>query len=83
MVKIRNIDNKETEKFLNEMSDKQYGVDERVERVTISMRGNLFDKLDNEVRHRKRSKKCNRTMSALIVEAVEYYLNSQLNNPNS
>lgn len=82
MVKLRSDgkDDKAAEQFLNDMADKPYGADERVERVTISMRGHIFDQLDDEVRRRKRAKKENRTMSALVVEAIEYYVNHKMGN---
>lgn len=75
MIKIRNNpDIKNSDEFLKEMVDKPYGTDDRLERVTISMKGQMFDRLDTIVRTRKRAKQLNRTMSALIIEAVEFYL---------
>lgn len=80
MVKLRTEPTtKDTEKFLSEMSDKTYGVDERIERITISVEGELYDVCDEIVRLRKRNKKENRTMSAYIREAILYY---QLNHKN-
>lgn len=76
MVKVRDNANKKTDEFLKEMADRAYGVNDRIERVTISMAGNLSDKLDDIVRTRKRAKQEHRTKSALIVEAIEYYLSN-------
>ena len=73
-IKIRNSTNKSPEEFLKEMSDKPYGADERVERVTISLEGGLFDQIDEIVRKRKRAKQENRTNSAFIREAIEAYI---------
>jgi predicted transcriptional regulator len=38
------------------------------------MKTSLYERLDDIVRKRKRSKQDNRTMSALIVEALEDYV---------
>jgi uncharacterized protein YeeX (DUF496 family) len=77
MVKVRTHDNPEQQinDFLN-TADKPYGSVERIERVTISMKGGIYDRLDDIVRKRKRSKQENRTMSALILEAVDFYLSN-------
>ena len=78
-IKIRNTDILDTsaaEKFINEMVDKPYGINERIERITISIDGGLYDKLDDIVRSRKRQKQENRTISALLREAVEFYLSN-------
>jgi hypothetical protein len=77
MVKVRIQENSEQEinAFLN-TADKPYGTVERIERVTISMKGVIYDQLDDIVRKRKRSKQENRTMSALILEAVDFYLSN-------
>jgi hypothetical protein len=79
-VKLRHVDDKLADEFIREMADKTYGeVNERIERVTISLEGRLFDKIDDIVRKRKRSKKDNRTISAFIREAIEeYIINNQL-----
>lgn len=71
---MRNIQDEAAEKFINEMADKAFGINERVERITISLEGTLFDKIDDIVRKRKRSKESNRTISAFIREAVESHL---------
>lgn len=76
MVKIRVNEqptNKEVDSFLNQ-ADKPYGADNRVERITISVTGDMYDKVEQIVRTRKRAKRPNRTMSALFVEALEFYL---------
>jgi hypothetical protein len=65
---------KTAEQFVNEMADKPFGLDERVERITISLEGTLFDKIDDIVRKRKRRKEENRTTSAFIREAIEAYM---------
>lgn len=77
MVKLRTPEDKKADEFINQMADKPYGnteEDERLERITISVRGSVYDKLDDIVRKRKRAKQSNRTMSALVIEAVEFYL---------
>ena len=77
MIKVRDGNQKpvkNSEQFLSEMADKPFGVDDRIERVTISLEGSLFDKIDDIVRHRKRAKENNRTMSAYIREAVLAYM---------
>lgn len=78
-IKIRSKDNekKELDKFIHDMADKPYGVQERVERITISLDGLLFDKIDSIVRQRKRSKQFNRTIAAFMREAVEYYIENE------
>lgn len=73
MVQVRKTE-KEAEDFINSMADKPYGVDDSIHRLTISMKTSLFEQLDDIVRKRKRSKQDNRTMSALIVEALESYV---------
>lgn len=77
MVKVRTQENSEQQinEFLK-IADKPYGVVDRIERVTISMKWIVYDKLDDMVRKRKRAKQENRTMSALILEAVDFYLNN-------
>ncbi len=70
----KNIPEKTAEQFVNEMSDKTFGIDERVERITISVEGAMFDKIDDIVRKRKRNKEENRTTSAFIREAIEEYI---------
>lgn len=80
MVKVRTSAKDQTaDEFVNQMADKPYGSgeDERLERITISVRGSVFDKLDDIVRKRKRAKQANRTMSALVIEAVEFYLENK------
>ena len=74
-VKVRVAQEKSAEKFLNQMADKTYGQDERVERITISLDGNLYDKIENIVRTRRKNKEENRTISAFMREALESYLN--------
>ncbi len=79
MVKIRNFDDqvKKADEFIKQMADKAYGVaNERQERITISLDGELFDKIDNIVRKRKRDKKENRTISAYIREVLINHFNS-------
>jgi hypothetical protein len=80
VVKLRHVDDKSADEFIREMADKPYGeVNERIERITISLEGRLFDKVDDIVRKRKRTKKDNRTISAFIREAIEeYIINNQL-----
>jgi len=75
MVQVRKTD-KEAEEFINSMADKPYGVDDSIHRLTISMKNSLYEKLDDIVRKRKRAKLENRTMSALIVEALEQYVDN-------
>jgi hypothetical protein len=70
-VKIRNRDEKTSEQFINEMADKPYGIDDRIERITICLNGELFDKIDEIVRKRKRAKLENRTVSAFLREIIE------------
>jgi predicted DNA-binding protein len=72
-IKIRNAV-EAADQFIKEMADKPYGVNDRLERITISIEGTLFDKIDDVVRKRKRAKQENRTISALIREALEYYI---------
>ena len=74
MVKIRDINTKDVEQFISELADKPYGTDERQERITISLEGDLYDKIDDIVRSRKRQKMDNRSISAYIREAVLYYM---------
>ncbi len=73
MVQVKKTD-KEAETFINSEADKSYEVDDSIHRLTISMKTSLFEQLDDIVRKRKRSKQDNRTMSALIVEALESYV---------
>lgn len=73
-VKMRNSPQRTAEQFVNEMADKTFGVAERIERITISLEGTLFDKIDDIVRKRKRNKEANRTISAFIREAIEAYM---------
>ncbi len=73
MVQVRKTE-KDAENFINSMADKPYGVDDSIHRLTISMKTSLYERLDDIVRKRKRSKQENRTMSALIVEALENYV---------
>ena len=73
MVQVRKKE-KDAEDFINSMADKPYGVDDSIHRLTISMKTSLYERLDDIVRKRKRSKQENRTMSALIVEALENYV---------
>jgi hypothetical protein len=73
MVKLRKTE-KDEEAFVSSMADKPYGVDDSIHRLTISMKTSLYERLDDIVRKRKRSKQDNRTMSALIVEALEDYV---------
>ncbi len=70
-IKLRNSEEKSPEKFINNMADKPYGLNERVERITISLSGELFDKIDEIVRKRKRAKQENRTVSAFLREVIE------------
>lgn len=70
-IKMRNTEEKTPEQFINSMADKPYGMDERVERITISLNGELFDKIDEIVRKRKRAKQENRTVSAFLREIIE------------
>ena len=77
MVKIRDINTKDVEQFISELADKPYGADERQERITISLEGDLYDKIDDVVRSRKRQKMDNRSISAYIREAILYYMNSK------
>lgn len=70
----KNVSEKTAEQFVNEMADKTFGVDNRIERITISLDGDIFDKIDDIVRKRKRTKAENRTISAFIREALEAYL---------
>lgn len=76
-VKIRTTQEKSEKFFLNEMTDKTYGEAERVERITISLDGKLYDKIEDIVRKRRKTKENNRTISAFMREALEFYLNKK------
>jgi hypothetical protein len=74
-VKLRNSAPEKTpEQFVNDMADKPFGVNERVERITMCLEGTIFDKIDDIVRKRKRNKEPNRTISAFIREALDDYM---------
>lgn len=77
MIKIRENNSKKEEQFVEKMVDKSYDEDQRlsdrIERVTIVMEGELFDTINDIVRERKKRKQSNRTMSAFVREALEFY----------
>lgn len=73
-INVRTSQEKTSEKFINEMADKPYGNADRLERITISLNGKLYDKVDELVRKRRRNKEDNRTLSAFIREALEQYI---------
>lgn len=75
-IKVRMSQEKAAEEFINKMADKPYGEDERVERITISLDGTLYDKIENIVRTRRKNKEENRTISAFMREAIESYLSN-------
>lgn len=74
-IKVRTSQEKAAEQFINKMADKPYGEEDRVERITISLDGSLYDKIENIVRARRKNKEENRTISAFIREVLELYLN--------
>lgn len=81
-IKIRtsNTVEKDEEKFINDLVDKPYGEAASIEqRITIILDGKLYDTVDSIVRKRKRSKQDNRTISAFVREALEYYLTKKPN----
>lgn len=75
-IKVRTSQEKKAEEFINNMADKPYGENERVERITISLDGKLYDKIENIVRTRRKNKEENRTVSAFMREAIESYLSN-------
>lgn len=62
--------------FVESIVDKPYGseIKRPIERLNVSMPGELFDIIDERVRKRKRNKQPNRTISAFMVEAVQFYI---------
>ncbi len=77
MVKLRN-QPEPTEQQINEFldnADKPYGSQpDSIMRVNVSMPSSTYEIADEIVRKRKRAKQPNRSLSALFVEALEYYL---------
>lgn len=80
-----NVENQVTfeqaESLANELADKTYGeVKDRSlrenedERLTITLNGDLYDKIENIARSRKKLKKPNKTMSAVVREALDEYM---------
>lgn len=69
----------QAEQVANELADKQYYEEKNhrdmdIERLTISISGTLYDKIDNLARDRKKKKLPNKSMSAIAAEAIEIFI---------
>lgn len=69
----------QAEQVANELADKKYYEgknhrDNELERLTISLSGTMYDKIDDLSRERKKKKLPNRSMSAIVVEAIEKFI---------
>lgn len=68
------------QQLVEALVDKPYGEEvntKRIERLNVSMPGEMFDVIDEIVRLRKRQKQPNRTISAFMLEAVQFYLDNK------
>lgn len=74
----------EVENLIERLADKPYGTeaapsikqeDEKLERITITLPQNLRDTLDDLALQRKRQNLSNKTVSSIVREALELYLN--------
>ena len=73
---------KDAEKLANELADKTYGTKANIknrpdERITIKIPYDLYEYLDDLSRERKRAKMENKTMSAIVREALILYRENQ------
>lgn len=76
-IKKRVITNDQVEQLANELADKTYGQNARQneeERLTISLNGELYDKIEMIARQRKKLKKPNKNMSAVVREALTQFI---------
>ncbi|MCF6768554.1 hypothetical protein L3V86_09295 [Thiotrichales bacterium 19S11-10] len=69
----------QAEQVANELADKQYYEeknhrDNEIERLTISLSGTLYDKIDSLSRERRKKKLPNKSMSAIAAEAIEKFI---------
>ena len=81
-VKPDNVDDKKIEALANKLADKPYGKEisedesrrEELERITITIPQHMRHRLEDIALKRKRAKQETRSVSALIREALEHYL---------
>ena len=81
-VKSDNVDDKKIEALANKLADKPYGQEisedegrgEELERITITIPQQMRHRLEDIALKRKRAKQETRSVSALIREALEHYL---------
>jgi hypothetical protein len=69
----------DAEMVANELADKVYGQQHNArendeERLTISMKGTLYDQIEELARKRKKNKDKNKSMSAIAREAIQKYI---------
>ena len=71
----------QAESLADELADKTYGEvkdsslrKNEDERLTITLSGDIYDKVENIARNRKKLKKPNKTMSAVVREALDEYI---------
>lgn len=69
----------DAEMVADELADKVYGEQHNArekdeERLTISMKGTLYDQIEQLARKRKKNKDANKSMSAIAREAIQIYI---------